>query len=366
MADNLKPYNPNKGFISFRLNPDAIKEALIEQVPYNRTLRYIYNNPEGDIRETAKFAASETPILGSLLAGEPVDAAKEAILFGAPIKSPSKAKAKIAKFKPGTEFGTAKGYEDLILAREPGSRKYKAYGIDDDTGELFRYNNSSYEGPSKYFGSAIIEDKPINATELSNGIDYTNAMFDKLPSLERKNPVAIANEDIGLPRYSSQYGVGFGTRGDNYNPLGTRIEEYDHIQREFNNAKQAKLRKGEELRVRNSGWEYEDPNVVIYNPNTNKYREVGSKYINEASPNDVFRPLPDNNVFDYDNKLLQDEINQRNQRVDFEDDVIPYKSGKQYYEDYKDAYNAYMDGLNGPFLEDILGIKNRYKSRDKM
>lgn len=49
MPKELKPYNSNKGFISFRLNPDAIKEALIEQVPYNRTLRHIYNNPEGDI-----------------------------------------------------------------------------------------------------------------------------------------------------------------------------------------------------------------------------------------------------------------------------------------------------------------------------
>ena len=167
MADNLKPYNPNKGFISFRLNPEAIKEELISFVPYNRTLSYLHDNPDAPISETAKVAASETPILGSLLAGEPTDAVKEAILFGAPIKSPSKVKAKISKFKPGTEFGTAKGYEDLILAREPGSRKYKAYGIDDDTGELFRYNNSSYEGPSKYFNRAIIEDKPIQPPKLN-------------------------------------------------------------------------------------------------------------------------------------------------------------------------------------------------------
>lgn len=26
MADKLKPYDPNKGFISFRLDPDAVKE----------------------------------------------------------------------------------------------------------------------------------------------------------------------------------------------------------------------------------------------------------------------------------------------------------------------------------------------------
>ena len=40
MADNLKPYDPNKGFISFRLNPDAIKEELKALIPYYQTLKY--------------------------------------------------------------------------------------------------------------------------------------------------------------------------------------------------------------------------------------------------------------------------------------------------------------------------------------
>jgi len=84
----MEPYNPNKSFIQFRLNPDAIKEELISFVPYNRTLRHIYNNPEGDIRETAKVALSETPVIGSLLAGEPTDAVKEAVLVGFPIGTP--------------------------------------------------------------------------------------------------------------------------------------------------------------------------------------------------------------------------------------------------------------------------------------
>lgn len=83
----MEPYNPNKSFIRFRLNPDAIKEELISFVPYNRTLRHIYNNPEGDIRETAKIALSETPVLGSILAGEPTDAVKEAVLMGIPLKT---------------------------------------------------------------------------------------------------------------------------------------------------------------------------------------------------------------------------------------------------------------------------------------
>ena len=86
----MEPYNPNKSFIRFRLNPDAIKEELISFIPYNRTLRHIYNNPDGDIRETAKVAASETPILGSILAGEPTNAVKEAFLMGLPSKRGSR------------------------------------------------------------------------------------------------------------------------------------------------------------------------------------------------------------------------------------------------------------------------------------
>ena len=40
MADNLKPYDPNIGFISFRLNPDAIIDELGNQIPYRNTIVY--------------------------------------------------------------------------------------------------------------------------------------------------------------------------------------------------------------------------------------------------------------------------------------------------------------------------------------
>jgi len=363
MADNLKPYDPNKGFISFRLNPDAIKEELISFVPYNRTLRHIYNNPEGDIRETVKVAASETPILGSLLAGEPIDAAKEAILFGAPIPKPAKAKAKIAKFKPGTEFGSAKGYNDLILVKEPGSRKYKAYGFDEETGDFFRYRNSAYEGPSNYFNNAIKETKPMNAAELSKGIDYTNAMFEKAPALEDKNPVAVANSDIGVPSEAfGEYGIEPSYAQPYYNPLGRRIDAYNRMDELYDKVSKAKPRRGEQVMLNVPTTERVPmDNVVLYNPKTKQYRHPGfNDYGNVYSMETPLRPVPDKNVFDFDKKLLQDDINQRNVRVDFDEDVIPYNSAKQYYNDYKQAYNDYVDALYGPFLEDI-GTPNRTK-----
>lgn len=116
----MEPYNPNKSFIRFRLNPDAIKEELISFIPYNRTLRHIYNNPDGDIRETAKVAASETPILGSLLAGEPTNAVKEAVLLAAP-GSP---RYKNGKIKP--DYKASKEINDRIHKQYFGTDAYDA------------------------------------------------------------------------------------------------------------------------------------------------------------------------------------------------------------------------------------------------
>lgn len=352
MADNLKPYDPNKGFISFRLNPEAIKEELISFVPYNRTLRHIYNNPEGDIRETAKVAASETPILGSLLAGEPADAAKEAILFGAPIKAPA-AKKQISKFKPGTEFKYIGN--EYVIAKEPGARKAKEFRLDED-GMNYTYHDLPLTTYNR------LKDKPMSITELEKSIDNTNSMFEKAPSIEQKNPVSVANSDLGAP--SESFGeYGFASYGQPYyNPLGRRIDAYNRMDELYDKVSKAKPRKGEQVMLNVPTTEYSPmDNVVLYKPKTKQYRHPGfNDYYNVYSIETPLRPVPDKNLFDYDKKLLQDEINQRNQRVDFEDDVIPYKSAKQYYEDYRDAYNAYIDALNGPFLEDI-GTPNRSK-----
>lgn len=75
----------DKSFIEFRLDPDNIKEELSQLIPYYETLKYYHENPDAPISETAKVALNETPFIGSLLRGEPVDAAKEAIIMGMPI-----------------------------------------------------------------------------------------------------------------------------------------------------------------------------------------------------------------------------------------------------------------------------------------
>ena len=70
----------DKSFIEFRLDPDNIKEELSQLIPYYETLKYYHENPDAPISETAKVALNETPFIGSLLRGEPVNAAKEAFI----------------------------------------------------------------------------------------------------------------------------------------------------------------------------------------------------------------------------------------------------------------------------------------------
>ena len=341
MADNLKPYDPNKGFISFRLNPDAIKEEALNLIPWpvGTIAREMYRNPDGSAIETVKQEYS--------------DAAKEAILFGAPIKAPA-AKKQLSKFKPGTEFKD--NGNNYVIAKEPGGRKAKEYYLDED--------GMTYSGMSHSIAKYnSIKHKPMSITELEKSIDNTNAMFEKAPSIERKNPVAIANSDIGKPSESmGEYGIARYYEQPYYNPLGRRIDAYNRMNELYDEVSKVKPRKGEQVMLNVPTTEYTPmENVILYKPKTNQYRIPGfNEYYNAVAKETPTRPVPDKNVFDYDKKLLQDEINQRNQRVDFEDDVIPYKSAKQYYEDYRDAYNAYLDALNGPFLEDI-GTGNRFK-----
>ena len=354
MADNLKPYDPNKGFISFILNPDSIKEALMEQVPYNRTLRNIYNNPEGDIIETAKVAASETPILGSLLAGEPTNAIEEALLFGTPVKSPL-AKKQLYKFKPGTEIKVTD--PTGILVKEPNARKAKVYSLDEDKGLEFNYTEPLSERWNK---PKFQQRQSYTVNEVDKAIKETNDAFTHLPDLDLQHPVEMANRDIGEPL---SYGAGLNNFNathsipryrDRYNGLGQRIEAVDYMNKLQTKAANAKLKPGEKVGILMPGGD-----VRIFNSNETKYRIPGMSTYYKKQPEQSYQQLPPKGITDLDVRQLKEDIEMRNQRVDFgtgryDDYVVPYRTMEQYYNDYKDAYNAYKDAINGPFLEDVI------------
>ena len=346
----------DKSLIEFRLNPDAIKEEALNLIPWpvGTVAREMYRNPDGSIVETVKQVGRETPFLGSLLSGEYGDAIKEAVLFGTPVKAPL-ANKQLSKFKPGTEIKVTD--PTGILVKEPNARKAKVYSLDEDNGLVFdyteplsdRWNKPKYQQRQSY-----------TVNDIDKAIKETNDAFTRLPELEMQNPVEIANRDIGEPL---SYGAGlnqFNTDHaipkyrDRYNGLGQRIEAVNYMDKLQTEAANAKLKQGEKV-----GLIMPAGDVAIFNRYETKYRRPGNSTYYNKQPDQSYRPLPHKGITDLDVRQLKEDIEMRNQRVDFgtgpyDEYVVPYRSMKQYYNDYKDAYNVYNKAINGPFLEDVI------------
>ena len=409
MADNLKPYNPNKGFISFRLNPDAIKEALIEQVPYNRTLRYFHDNTDAPISETAKVASSETPILGSLLAGEPVDAAKEAILLGVPVGPKYKQRINDLANK-GYEFRISKGH---TLGSEPTQTNGEIYAYkrnskgkivdskiikpaeinrnryDTDKPEYNDYFETKTESPGYY---AWYRDKQhyndVNGQQLNKLIDQSNTAHDLVPRYADQDPYIESNKDMVNVTYPSDP-INLGESYTTVNgPLAYKLKEMNMIDRVINNIEEANKHKkrGEQVVLHNEDFmnrldkhphyyyqRKEDPRVRLYSQRSGMLRRPGTNQnyaMLEGTANEwVYNPVIDRNLFDKDLKTLQSEVRARNVLTDFDPYKVEvdYESFRNrpsftdpypninYYSELKEASQEYRDALNGPFLEDLLG-----------
>jgi hypothetical protein len=179
MADNLKPYNPNKGFISFRLNPDAIKEELKALIPYYQTFKYFHDNPDAPISETAQVAAQETPFIGSLLRGDYGDAAQEAILMGMPV--------------PKTRVKMPNGktiYVDREVSIDPN--KTDKYNAILEKSEHREYPGAEYEGPRftnwEYYNDEI----PL----ANKGSEYGLSPSDMIDIMDDRKLRQVSNKDL--------------------------------------------------------------------------------------------------------------------------------------------------------------------------
>lgn len=354
MADKLKPYDPNKGFISFKLDPDYIVDQLGNLIPYRNTIGMI--DSEAPWSEVGKSALNETPVLGSILMGEPLDAIKEAFLFGTPANAPL-AKKQLSKFKPGAEIKTY-GSDGIMVKEKPTSRTAKHYSLDEDYGLTFDYSEPLKDtwNTKKYLS------KPTyNVTDIENSINQTNAAFDKVPELYGQNPIEIANRDIGEPL---PYGAGLQKFNgsslpqyrDRYNGLGQRIEAVNYMNKSQQTAANAKLRPGEKV-----GFLMPGGDVRIFNSSETKFRNPGSGTYRKMIPGQTYRKLPPKYITDFDVKQLNEEVGLRNVKAYDNWDMVPYRNMNQYYNDYKSLFNAYQDAINGPFLEDIIPNLQRDK-----
>lgn len=362
MADNLKPYDPNKGFISFRLNPEAIKEELISFVPYNRTLRHIYNNPEGDIRETAKVAASETPILGSLLAGEPTDAAKEAFLFGVPIKAPATFKKEISNLPKTTKFRQEDYY---VRAYDPKSgNSWKVLVDMDGNGRIIPdnlYNKANFTSN---------RNPTYKTNDVNKFIDVSTDLHklnknDKL----RINPERIDNpydfDRLQDPVFANSIEGKLLKEGDDLTARWTgRDPRSVSLEQRVNNDKAAsilssKLKKGESLLQDKYG------NLVVKDKN-GKYwhKQINlntGKIVDEYTVNytEKLNPYSDP-MLSKDIKDYNADVKLYNAKYGDEDSFINFKDPRDWQTDVYDARDAYLNSIYGPFYEDIMGIDRFY------
>lgn len=287
----MEPYNPNKSFISFRLNPDAIKEELISFVPYNRTLRHIYNNPDGDIRETAKVAASETPIIGSLLAGEPTNAAKEAFLMAIPRVGSN-----------GKRIADATSLRDAVNAHP--RRKY--YNLDNEfvvykSGNDYKVVNTGTElvplhgvKPYNNYKEAL---KDINESEyLANKYDPINESYYDIKS--KQEGLKSYNEFIRTNKVKPNEEVFYDATGTGpYNFFGINV-----------------LNKNTG-KVKSYG----------YDANAKKYKSNNVIYdVNDLVPSAKTKPVQQSDI-DLLNKKLQEDVELFNIELDNYPDYTPIK-----------------------------------------
>ena len=362
MADNLKPYNPNKGFISFRLNPEAIKEEALNLIPWpvGTIAREMYRDPDGSAIETAKQVGRETPVLGSILAGEPTDAAKEAFLFGMPIKAGPSKKA-INKLPSDTQFKRIQGYD---RAYSPSTGKN--WKLVESDGKLLPVEDHNYN-PANF----RVDNSPAyNASQINDFIDNTNAL-EKLNKNDklRLNPERIDNpydfDRLQDPAFANSIEGKLLKEGDDLTARWSgRGPRSVSLEQRVKNSKAANilssnLKKGESLLQDKYG------NLVVKDKN-GKYwhKQINlntGKIVDEYTVNytDKLNPYSDP-MLSKDIKDYNADVKLYNAKYGDEDSFINFKDPRDWQSDVYDARDAYLNSIYGPFYEDIMGIERLY------
>lgn len=88
----MEPYNPNKSFISMKLDGSLLDRMVEAGIPLTRALQYFRDNPEGSASETLKLAAEDLDPSGFYYTyrndGDATDYLKQAALWFTPLKGP--------------------------------------------------------------------------------------------------------------------------------------------------------------------------------------------------------------------------------------------------------------------------------------
>lgn len=256
---NIKPYNPNKSWIELKLNPDLILDELGNLIPYRHTIGMI--DSEVPWSEVGKSAIRETPILGSIISGEPLDAIKEAFLFGFPIKVGKDKAIKVNK----------------EINKNP-NREYYNYN-----GDL--YYKDKFRGKDKY----------INAYDKLDRISPDD--WSKATNTYKYNDYKQVLEDIDASRYINDY-ISKPTQPTNLS-LENRSEQLHKLETDINDVNDFSRShdvKGKEIY---KGTDFDSPVLIVNDP----VSKTTTQYW-------VSRPLGQPNIYDVlRNRLNYDDFN---------------------------------------------------------
>lgn len=353
MADNLKPYDPNKGIISFRLNPDAIIDEFGNLIPFRQTIGLL--DSEAPWSEVGKSAVREIPFLGSLLAGEYGNAIKEAFLFGMPIKAPAKFKKELSKLPKDTQFKDIGEGELVAYSPTEGTvRKVSA----ENGGVIFLDPRTSVKD-FKANPSPILNHKQVNSA-----VDNTNAL-EKLNKNDRLSFDADKYSNLNPYNLDRLNDPAFANSIE-----GKVLQEASDLSREYNggsrsnntlrnrvlNQKEAQLvtphlKKTEQL--------YKDDFDNLYiKDRQGKYwyfqSDPYSGRIIDKYPDKPKNPVPYSDpTLGADLNAWKAKVNEYNANRQFEDNYINYKDPEQWGSDLYDAEINYYEAINGPFYQDI-------------
>lgn len=342
----------DKPYIEFRLNPDKLKEETLNLIPWpiGTIAREMYKNPNGSAIETFKQVGRETPFIGSLLSGEYGDAAKEALLFGSPVKL-SKGSKSIRKRKDTDYYMDNDGniYHETkggLINDSEGGEKYRGWGVSDlghpitlTKEEAIKYLEES-EKASKFVLDNDL--KFASELEIDNMTPANKAM--------RKEAENIINREYAIEDYADRDKLVQAAKSEpNFLKPGDAIYadlEYQPGAGGYN----LYIKEPYSNHISALEGRYKGGNIEPYI--TEPWKNVNSSYL---SP---YKPYKNQSL---DRRLLESDKAKYNINHELEPDYIPYFDRKQYIQDLgeadkalKKARDSYIESMYGPLPDDIF------------
>ena len=209
----MEPYNPNKSFIRFRLNPDAIKEELRGIIPGYRAVEYYRNNPDSSITNTLDLLAEDVvPFYAAHKYGaNPGDYIKEAVLLGSPVKY-KELRNTVKGNKPNGSWVDINGkFEDVPDARYNGYYDWKEQNPNEvhfyeleDANQALKYIDDSEQYMSTHTNPYKFD---VNNPMIKEAMDLME-MEDNLNKITNPIDKAKATKDYEAKKklYNANYG----------------------------------------------------------------------------------------------------------------------------------------------------------------